>query len=47
MELPATVDTSSRGVAATCDKGVLTVTLPKLLEARPREIKIEAKEAGD
>lgn len=38
--LPATVDAA--GIKATHEDGLLTVTLPKVEKAKPREIKVEA-----
>ena len=37
--LPATVDANN--IKASYDQGVLTVTLPKMAEARPRQIQVE------
>ncbi len=37
--LPATVD--AHNIKASYDQGVLTVTLPKMAEARPRQIQVE------
>jgi len=37
--LPATVD--PRGIKATYDHGVLTLTLPKVEQAKPRQIPVE------
>ncbi len=39
FSLPRTIDLTK--VKASCDKGVLTITLPKKEEAKPREIVIE------
>lgn len=39
--LPATIDAS--GIKATYDNGVLTVTLPKVEKAKPRQIQVESK----
>lgn len=39
--LPNTVDTEK--VKAACDKGVLTVTLPKKEESKPKQVKVEVK----
>jgi HSP20 family protein len=41
--LPATVD--SDNVSANYDKGVLTITLPKKAEAKPKQIKVSGKPA--
>ena len=41
FKLPATVDQEQ--VCATCEKGVLTVTLPKKEEVKPKQINIEVK----
>jgi HSP20 family protein len=41
FSLPATVDQEK--VAAACDKGVLTITLPKKEETKPKQINIEVK----
>lgn len=41
LRIPVKVDTE--GIAASFDNGVLTVTLPKAPEARPKTITIEAK----
>lgn len=43
LELPATVDTASDAITANCDKGVLTISLPKAAEAKAREVPIQAK----
>lgn len=43
--LPADVDTASAAISATCDKGILTITLPKLAKPETRQIKVEAKSA--
>lgn len=45
VDLPADVDAGSGAIKATCDQGMLTITLPKLERAKSREIKIEAKPA--
>lgn len=37
--LPATVD--AKNIKASYDQGVLTVTLPKMAEAQPRQIQVE------
>lgn len=37
--LPATID--ANGIKATYDNGVLTVTLPKVEKAKPRQIQVE------
>jgi len=39
FSLPANIQQD--GVSAVCDKGVLTVTLPKREEDRPKQIKVE------
>ena len=39
--LPATVD--ANGIKATYEHGVLTVTLPKVEQARPRQIRVTTK----
>ncbi len=41
FSLPHTVDLEK--VKASCDKGVLTVTLPKKEETKPKQIKVEVK----
>ncbi len=41
FELPATVD--REGIAASYDKGVLKVTLPKKEESKPKKVQIEVK----
>ncbi|MDA8428558.1 MAG: Hsp20/alpha crystallin family protein [Geobacteraceae bacterium] len=41
FSLPATVDQEK--VVAACDKGVLTITLPKKEETKPKQINIEVK----
>ncbi|HYR03730.1 MAG TPA: Hsp20/alpha crystallin family protein [Syntrophobacteria bacterium] len=41
FSLPHTIDQGN--VRATCDKGVLTVTLPKKEETKPKQIKVEVK----
>ncbi len=41
FKLPATV--VQENVAATCEKGVLTVTLPKKEEVKPKQINVEVK----
>jgi HSP20 family protein len=41
FSLPHTIDQGN--VRATCDKGVLTVTLPKREETKPKQIKVEVK----
>jgi HSP20 family protein len=43
--LPAEVDTASAAINATYDKGILTVTLPKLAKPEARQIKVEARPA--
>ena len=39
--LPHTIDQGN--VQATCEKGILTVTLPKREETKPKQIKVEVK----
>ena len=41
FSLPATVDQEK--VAAACDKGILTITLPKKEDTRPKQINIAVK----
>jgi HSP20 family protein len=41
FSLPHTIDLA--GVKASCDRGVLTVTLPKKEEAKPKQIRIEVE----
>lgn len=41
FKLPATVN--QEGVSANCEKGVLTVTLPKKEEVKPKQISVEVK----
>ena len=41
FSLPATIQQDN--VSATCDRGVLTITLPKREETKPKQIKIEIK----
>jgi len=41
FKLPGTVN--QEGVSANCEKGVLTVTLPKKEEVKPKQINIEVK----
>ena len=41
FKLPGTVDQEK--VAAACEKGVLTVTLPKKEEVKPKQINVEVK----
>ena len=41
FSLPATVDQEK--VAASCDKGVLTITLPKKEETKPKQINVQVK----
>lgn len=41
FSLPATIDQEK--VRANCDKGVLTITLPKKEEVRPKQINVEVK----
>jgi HSP20 family protein len=39
--LPLTIDREN--VRATCEKGVLTIVLPKREESRPKQINVEVK----
>ncbi|MBT1073509.1 Hsp20/alpha crystallin family protein [Pelotalea chapellei] len=41
FSLPATVQ--QENVSATCERGVLTITLPKKEDTRPKQIKVEVK----
>lgn len=41
FSLPATIDQET--VKATCEKGVLTIVLPKKVETRPKQITIQVK----
>lgn len=41
FSLPATIQQEK--VTATCDRGVLTITLPKKEETKPKQIKVEVK----
>ncbi len=41
FSLPANIQQDN--VSATCDRGVLTITLPKKEEAKPKQIKVEVK----
>lgn len=41
FKLPGTVN--QEGVTATCEKGVLTITLPKKEEVKPKQISVEVK----
>jgi len=41
FSLPQSIDQDK--VQATCDKGILTITLPKLDEVKPKQISIEVK----
>ena len=43
--LPAEVDTASTAITTSYDKGILTITLPKLAKPEARQIKVEAKSA--
>ena len=43
--LPAEVDTASTAIKTSYDKGILTITLPKLAKPEARQIKVEAKSA--
>jgi HSP20 family protein len=42
FSLPATVD--QENVVAVCEKGVLTITLPKKEETKPKQINIAVKQ---
>jgi len=42
MDLPVEVDTASSAVKAQYDRGVLTITLPKVEKVRGREIKLSS-----
>lgn len=41
FSLPGTIDQDK--VKAACDKGVLTITLPKIAEAKPKQIAVTVK----
>jgi HSP20 family protein len=41
FSLPAVIQ--QENVSATCERGVLTITLPKKEETRPKQIKVEVK----
>lgn len=41
FSLPQTIDQDN--VQAACDKGILTITLPKLEEAKPKQVSVEVK----
>ena len=41
LQLPADVDTASSAMKAVYDRGMLTITLPKLTKPKGREIKVE------
>jgi HSP20 family protein len=41
FSLPATID--QENVAASCDRGVLTISLPKKEDTKPKQIKIQVK----
>lgn len=41
FKLPATIDQEK--VVAACDKGVLTVTLPKKEEVKPKQINVQVR----
>lgn len=43
VDLPAEVDTTSSATKAMYDRGVLTITLPKVEKTKAREIKLEPK----
>jgi HSP20 family protein len=45
VDLPAEVDTASSAIKTTYDKGMLTITLPKLAKAEARQIKLDARPA--
>ena len=44
FSLPATVDANH--IKASYDQGVLTISIPKTAEARPRQIQVEVPQAG-
>ncbi len=46
VDLPCEVDPAHGAIKATCDQGVLTITLPKSAKAVGREIKVESKAAS-
>ena len=46
VDLPAEVDPTASGIAATYDQGVLTITLPEVEAAKARDIKIEPKSSA-
>jgi HSP20 family protein len=43
IDLPKDVELTARGIKASYDQGVLTITLPVAAEAKSRQIKIEPK----
>jgi len=43
FSLPATID--QENVAAICEKGILTITLPKMEKAKPKQIHVTVKQA--
>ena len=45
VDLPAEVDATNVAVEATYDKGMLTITLPKIPKPEGRQIKVKAKPA--
>ncbi len=45
IDLSAEVDTASSAIKTVYDRGVLTITLPKVEKAKAREIKLEPKAA--
>ncbi|HEU5260455.1 MAG TPA: Hsp20 family protein [Gemmatimonadales bacterium] len=47
VELPAEVDTAAGIIKAIYDRGMLTITLPKVKKARRREIKLEPTAGKD
>jgi HSP20 family protein len=42
LPLPEEVDTASPEVKASCDKGVLTISLPKLVRPETKQIRVKA-----
>lgn len=45
VDLPAEVDTASSAIKTVYDRGVLTITLPKVEKTKGRQIKLEPKAA--
>jgi HSP20 family protein len=45
MTIPSTIDASK--IEANCDKGVCEISLPKILEVKPKKIKVAAKKKED